>query len=290
MADPDDERPASDLPQDLIKERETFVRSFLKKGVEYTELLIDENQELRRELLALKSDNTRLRSHLASDDAIRDLVKTIEKLESERRELLAGLSELERTEKEHEGRQAEIEQEVNDLANLYIANFQLHAGLSPRRVVRHLCDMMGQFVGADAFAIYLVDEGAKQIVLAASENLTAPPQTIDVGAGPIGEACMTGIRRVREERLHEGSLDDPVAILPIVVEGRAVGAIAIARLLEQKREWVSVDHELFELVHAQAGVALIASNLYATQSAPGQALRGFVDKLNKTGEREDANG
>ena len=166
----DDERPASDLPQDLIKEREAFVRSFLKKGVEYTELLIDENQELRRELLQIKSDNTRLRSHLASDDAIRDLVKTIEKLEGERRELLAGLSELERTEKEHEGRQAEIEQEVNDLANLYIANFQLHASLSPRRVIRHLCDMMGQFVGADGFAIYLIDEEAKQIVLAASEQ------------------------------------------------------------------------------------------------------------------------
>ncbi len=265
------------------------MRSFLKKGVEYTELLIDENQELRRELLQIKSDNTRLRSHLASDDAIRDLVKTIEKLESERRELLAGLSELERTEKEHEGRQAEIEQEVNDLANLYIANFQLHASLSPRRVVRHLCDMMGQFVGADGFAIYLVDEDAKQIVLAATESLDDVPERMDVGSGPIGEACLTGIRQVRNDRLNEGSLDDPVAVLPISVDGRAVGAIAIARLLEQKREWASVDHELFELVHAQAGVALIAANLYASQSGPSAALQGFVEKL-KSREREDANG
>lgn len=289
MAQQDDERPASDLPQDLIKERETFVRSFLKKGVEYTELLMDENQELRRELLQLKSDNTRLRSHLASDDAIRDLVKTIEKLESERRELLAGLSELERTEKEHEGRQAEIEQEVNDLANLYIANFQLHASLSPRRVIRHLCDMMGQFVGADAFAIYLVDQDAKQIVLVASENMNDAPTTMDVGSGPVGEGCLTGIRRVRQDRLQEGSLEDPVAILPIAVEGRAIGAIAITRLLEQKREWVGVDHELFELVHAQAGVALIASNLYASQVGPVEALQGFVEKL-KSREREDANG
>ena len=66
-------------------------------------------------------------------------------------------------------------------------------------------------------------------------------------------------------------------------------AIAIIRLLEQKHAWVGVDHELFELVHAQAGVALIAANLYASQKSPSEALRGFVEKL-KSREREDANG
>ena len=48
------ERPASDKPLDLIKERDAFVRSFLKKGVEYTEQLLRENHQLRRELEQLQ--------------------------------------------------------------------------------------------------------------------------------------------------------------------------------------------------------------------------------------------
>jgi hypothetical protein len=45
-----DKSRGSDLPVNLLKEREAFVRSFLRKGVEYTELLLRENQDIRREL------------------------------------------------------------------------------------------------------------------------------------------------------------------------------------------------------------------------------------------------
>ena len=77
MSDPDSNR-ASDLPMDLIKERESFVRSFLKKGVEYTEHLLQENAQLRDDLSRIQDDNTRLRAQIASDDAIRDLLRTVE--------------------------------------------------------------------------------------------------------------------------------------------------------------------------------------------------------------------
>ncbi len=281
MADEERRKTASDLPLDLIREREQFVRSFLKKGVEYTELLLQENRELHDEVMRLRDENARLRSHVASDDAIRDLLTTIEKLESERRSLLERSDELERTRREHVGRQAEIEQEINDLANLYIASYQLHASLSVRRVVRHLCDMAGQLIGAEAFAVYLVDDAAKKVVPVAHEGLgeDGAPPSLELGEGPIGEACLTGIRRVREDSLHRGTLDDPVAILPILVDARPVGAVVILRLLEQKQGWANVDRELFQLLSAQAGSALIAANLYADQAGPAQALAGLAEKL-----------
>jgi hypothetical protein len=109
---------ASDAPLDLVKERETFVRSFLKKGVEYTEALLRENLEIREELLSLRTENTRLRAQVASDDAIRDLLRTVDRLEQERNALLERSHQLEESRRRHEGRAAEIEQEVNDLANL----------------------------------------------------------------------------------------------------------------------------------------------------------------------------
>lgn len=278
----DDERHAraSDVPMDLVKERDAFVRSFLKKGVEYTELLLRENRELREELEQMRGENARLRSHIASDDAIRDLLRTVERLEADRRGLLERSKSLERTEHEYETRQAQIEQEMNDLANLYVASFQLHGSLSVRRVVRHLQDMMGQLVGAYAFVIYLIDDEARQAVPIAHEMIDpSEVRAFDLGEGPVGEACMTGLRRVREHDLQRADRSDPVAIIPLMADGKPVGVVEIITALEQKQAWVSVDHELFELLAAHAGAALIAANLYDSAEGPIRALRGLTQKL-----------
>lgn len=280
----DDERRGSDLPLDLAKERESFVRSFLKKGVEYTELLLHENGQLRDELQVTLEDNARLRAQVASDDAIRDLLRTVERLESERESLLERSTLLERVEREHAGRQAAIEQEINDLANLYIANFQLHASFSPRRVVRHLCDLMGQLVGTHGFVIYLVDAAGKRANPIAYEGLTdAEVKPIDVGVGAVGEACLTGIRRVRSGELTGASREEPLAVVPLLADGRPVGVIEIVTVLPHKKEWASVDHELFELVAEQAGAALVAANSYDPNEGPLRALAGFPEKLLKMG-------
>ncbi len=273
-------RRASDVPMDLLKEREAFVRSFLKKGVEYTELLLRENRELREELDEVRNENARLRSQVASDDAIRDLLRTVERLEAERRALLDRSKQLERFEAEHEHRQAQIEQEMNDLANLYVASFQLHASLSVRRVVRHLQDMVGQLVGADAFVIYVIDDAAGRIVPIAHEHVEpSEVRALELGEGPVGEACMTGLRRLRELDVHRIDRSDPVAVIPLLADGKPVGAVEIVRLLEQKNGWASVDHELFELLAAHAGAALIAANLYEQAGGPLGALRHLTSKL-----------
>ncbi|MEM6958112.1 MAG: GAF domain-containing protein [Myxococcota bacterium] len=276
--DDDGEHRASDVPLDLAKEREAFVRSFLKKGVEYTELLLKENTELREELESAMRANARLRAQVASDDAIRDLLRTVERLETERSELLDRSTKLERVEAEVTLRQQTIEQDLNNLANLYIATFQLHASLSPRRVVRHLRDMMGQLVGAYGFVIYLIDEASRKAVPVAFEGLEeAEVASVALGSGPVGEACLTGLRFVKESELHDGS-DEPRALIPMMVDGRAIGVVEVRTVLEQKTEWVSLDHELFELVGAQAGVAMIAANLYDSAAGPVSALQGFVEK------------
>lgn len=282
MSDPDSNR-ASDLPMDLIKERESFVRSFLKKGVEYTEHLLQENAQLREDISRIQDDNARLRAQIASDDAIRDLLRTVEKLEHERKALLAHSSELEESRIAHQGRHDEIEQEVNDLANLYIASYQLGASLSLRRVVRHLRDMCGQLVGAHGFVIYVLDEGTRVAYPIAHEQLDeASIVPVPVGVGPVGEACLTGIPRVREDgaaHFIQGTHEDPVAVIPLISDGKPVGAISVITLLEQKSQWMNVDRELFQLLGAQAGTALIAANLYAASAGPIQALAGVRQKL-----------
>ncbi|HJK91314.1 MAG: hypothetical protein CMN31_10890 [Sandaracinus sp.] len=266
---------------DLVKEREAFVRSFLRKGVEYTEALLEESRELRSEIADLRAENARLRAQIASDDAIKDLLKTIERLEKERGNLLERSEQLEQTEQERRDRQAAVEQEINDLANLYVANFQLHASFSPRRVIRHLSDMAGQLVGAAQYVVYLVDAEGKRAYPVASDGLDeAEVQPVEVGdASPVGEACLTGIARVREADLEKATREDPAAVIPVMADGKAVGVVEVITLLEQKEGWANVDHELFQLLGSQAGVALIAANLYDAEAGPLAALRGIEEKL-----------
>lgn len=271
----------SDLPVDLAKEREAFVRSFFKRGVELTESLIDENNELRERLAEVESENAMLRSQIASDDAIRDLLRTIEKLEAERATLLERSESLEATRQSFLGRQEEIEQEVNDLANLYIASHQLHNTLSVRRVVRHLRDLSGQLVGALGFVIY-IREGDRIEPLAWEGLETDEVPPVNLGEGALGDVFVTGLPRIREAiagQGGQGSFDDPVAIIPFSVQETVVGALSIITMLEQKTHWESVDRELLKLMGAQAGVALVAANLFAGVEGPLEALEGLKEKL-----------
>ncbi|HEY8430450.1 MAG TPA: GAF domain-containing protein [Sandaracinaceae bacterium] len=281
-SDERDER-TSDRPVDLTRERESFVRTFLKKGVELTEGLLEENKSMRAELAEAQREIARLRAQVASDDAIRDLLRKIESLEAERNELLARSTALEDATRRTEHRAVEVEQELHDLANLYIASSHLHSTMSVRGVVRHLKELLQQLVGAEKFAIYLLDpEGriARPIAFDGYERDALAP--VRPGEGAIGEVLMTGVARVHDAVSHGGGLDDPIAVIPLMVRDKAVGAIAIVSLFTQKEVWAAVDRELFNLLGSHAATALIAANLYADAPGPLEALGGVDDRLNQS--------
>jgi GAF domain-containing protein len=54
----------------------------------------------------------------------------------------------------------------------------------------------------------------------------------------------------------------PSACVPLVVDGRTVGVLALFRLLAHKSGFEEVDYALLELLSQQAGVALVST--YAT--------------------------
>lgn len=274
-------RRASEVPVDLRKEREVFVRTFLRKGVELTESLLEENRQLTTELGRVRGDNARLRKQVASDDAIRDLIRTIDGLEREKLDLLNRSSELEQVTRRHEGRHAEIEQELNDLANLYVASVQLHAALTPRRVVRHIKELLAQLIGAERFVIYVIDPGERRARPVGSEGVAASSLgPIDMASGLVGEVMTTGLTWVSQEApLSRGSLETPIAVIPLRVEEKSVGAIAILSLLTQKRSWAPVDHELFKLLGDQAGIALAGANLFSKARGALDALAGLAETL-----------
>ncbi len=282
MADDDRAHRTSDVPADLKEEREAFVRQFLRRGFELTEDVLSENRELRAQMQKMQEDNVRLRAALASNDAIKDLIKKIDVLEVERQSLVSQSTTLAESSRRSEERTSEVEQELHDLANLYIASSHLHATLSVRGVVRHMRELLQQLLGAEKYAIFVLREPDRATVLV-SEGID-PATIVVVGEGPIGSAIATGRSRVVDGPPQPpGTLESPLAVVPLRVRERVLGAIVVASVFEQKERWAAVDHELLDLMGAQAGIALIAARLFAGVSDARALLPGIDALLVPTG-------
>lgn len=264
-------------PEDLKKERDAFIQQFFRKGAQLTEELLRENERLRDKITELDAENGKLRAHLASDSAIRDLLRKIEELEQEKRDLVTQSVRMVAASDRFNSRYSEAEGELANLANLYVALSQLHSVRSIRLVLRNLKELLAQFLGAGAFAVYLVED--TELVAIASEGV--PVSQIDrlpVTHGVIGEAFSKGEIFFDDTRdVSKGSIEAPVAVIPLDFDGRTVGVIAIFGTLPQKTEFVNVDTELFKLLGAQAAPALINARLFTDAGRKVPGVQAFLD-------------
>jgi hypothetical protein len=262
----------TDTPADLRVSREDFLRSFLQKGVQLAEDLVRENHSLLERVVKLEAENLHLRSRLASDDARGELLRDIDELRQERTSLLTRSDELERESRQLEGRYIQAEREIDDLASLYVASSQLSRASTPKVALRQILELLEQLVGAESVVLYVVQSSTRRLLPVASLGLgSARLEPLPLDEHPIGEACLTGVTRFRSE-LGDGSVDDPVAVVPLNLEQRGIAAVAILRLLPQKRAWASVDEGLFRLLSEHGARALLVAKLYGEHHEPEQAL------------------
>src|SRR4051812_4394013 len=242
--------PSDRPPEDLKKERDAFIQQFFRKGAQFTEELLKENERLRERISDLERENGKLRAHLASDEAIRDLLRKIEDLEREKQDLLGRSARAEAVRANYSHMYEEVEGELANFANLYVATAQLHSARSVRGVLRALKELLAQLLGAAAFAVYFVSDDGEELIAIASEGVTAADVArVSAKKGPIGRSFTTGEVAYDVARdVSKGSLEDPVAIVPLQIDGRVHGAIVIFGTLTQKTEFVNIDRELFKLL------------------------------------------
>lgn len=165
-----------------------------------------------------------------------------------------------------------LERKLDELATLYFAARQLHSTLSLEEVGKQLSDVVGQFIGADKFVVYVVANGGT--VAKACAWLNIPESDlgpVSLATGPLGEVIRTGDRRV-PETFHHGTIDEPMAVLPLLAEGKPIGAVSIVAMLGHKTGWTDVDMELMRLLETHAGPALIAASLFQRVESPATAL------------------
>jgi hypothetical protein len=270
--------PSDPPPDDLRTRREEFVKNFLSKGAQLTEELIREREETRHVVTVLEEENARLRAQLASDEAIRDLLRKIEDLEKEKDQIIRQFREVEDAKSRYAATTVEIESELANLANLYVASYQLHSSFSPRGVMRHVTELLAQLVGAEAFAVYLIDDAGKELFPVATEGVAEGELlSIPVGQGVIGKVFATGEQRVVPSDPRKGTRESPAVCFPLRLGEKITGVIAVFHTLQQKASFIQVDYELFKLLGAQAMFALVAARLYTEGGGEVPPLSSFRD-------------
>jgi len=250
----------------------------------FTEELLRENERLRFRIAGLTrgaAGGAGGGTGEAGDD-VAELRARVAALTRERDDLLGRFEQVEAMNRNFAERYEEIEAQNNQLANLYVASYQLHATLTFSEVIDTVKEILINLVGADAFALFWV-EGTKGLLRTeATEGLSRSlPPEVRFKGGPLAGAAERGESYYADPLPPPGRIDParPIACIPLRIDDRIIGVVAIYRLLAQKARFTPIDFELFTLLAGHAATALFSSKLYQQSEQKLSSLQGFLDML-----------
>ncbi|HEY6872597.1 MAG TPA: GAF domain-containing protein [Geobacteraceae bacterium] len=261
---------------------EEFLQVF-KKGAEFTQELMKENERLRYRIVELEESQRSVLRDVEDTDENRRLIQRIEELEREKEEILARIRHVEQENQDFAARYVEIEQENNNLANLYIASYQLHSTLDFKEVLQIITEIIINLIGAEEFAIMLLDEKTNELQAVATEGVSREDiPSVKFGSGIIGQVAKTGESHFAEDVSAEtGDQSKPVVCIPLQIKEHVIGALVIYKLLIQKTKFADVDYELFTLLAGHAATAIFSSRLYSDSERKLSTIQGFLDLLTR---------
>jgi nitrate/nitrite-specific signal transduction histidine kinase len=260
---------------------EDFLALF-KKGAEFTRELLQENERLRGQLMSISDRQQSAARNPADWDKLRsELVDRIASLEEECTSVRERLDQVELENSQFAQRYVEVEEENNNLANLYVSSYQLHSTLDLDEVVKIIMEIVINLIGAEVFAIYLIEGEDSQLTAVASEGREVSDfPTAILGEGALGKAAAAAESTCWDDARSD-DLSQPIVCVPLVVQGRPIGAISVYSLLSQKDGFSALDHELFNMLGGHAATALFAAKLYSQSERKLNTIQGFIDLLTK---------
>lgn len=270
--------------------RGSKIFSLFDQGKKFTEELLKENERLRylNAELARQRETLQTSAEAASVAHMQDKIRVLEednsrlRREIEREKTLAA--QIEEENREFANRYVQIERQNTNLINMYVASYQLHSTLDFKAVVVIARDIVINMLGAEVFAIYLVDEKSNQLALVIDEDM--PPECR--GNLEIDEAMqriLQGPVRSEPNGNPSGSPrgDAPIVLIPLQLDDRPVGLISIYKLLVQKQGLQNVDFELIELLGKHAATAIYSAQLHARSERKRATLEGVVELIRTAG-------
>jgi len=261
---------------------EEFLQVF-KKGAEFTQDLLRENERLRYRVLELEKSQQPGGEVPAPALEVKKLAERIAELEREKQEILNRIRQVEDENQDFAARYLEIEDENNNLANLYIASYQLHSTLDFREVLQIITEIIINLIGAEEFAILLLDEKSDDLQAVATEGVERDEiPHVRLGKGVIGQVAGSGESYfVADVEGYTRDFSHPMVCIPLKIKDHVIGVLAIYKLLMQKKEFAPVDYELFTLLAGHAATAIFSSRLYSDSERKLSTIQGFIDLLTK---------
>ncbi len=264
------------------KRMEEFLQVF-KKGAEFTQEILKENERLRFQVLQLQETQKAGGETVSGDQETKKLRQRVDQLEQEKQEILGRIKQVEAENLDFANRYVEVEAENNNLANLYIASYQLHSTLDFREVLQIITEICINLIGAEEFALMLLDEKTNKLQTVASEGVEKEEMpVIGLGEGIIGQMAKTGENYFIDDlEGYQRDFTHPIVCIPLKIKEHVIGVIVLYKLLEQKSRFAEVDYELFTLLAGHAATAIFSSKLYSESERKLSTIQGFIDLMTK---------
>jgi regulator of replication initiation timing len=220
-------------------------RSFTEKVTsdmrEYVQSLLDENRRLSTTVAELEAERDR------SLEAQTVLIERLSHIEEESRAFAA--------------RYVEVEQQNTNLANLYVASYQLHGTLDRERVLAAIKEIVINLIGSEELAVWELDRDYDGLVLIDSFGIDASRWAALPLDSPniVSKVAASGETYVAGPSTHYDK--NLIACIPLKLDEKVIGVIGIFSLLPQKNGLEAVDFELFDLLATHGATALQCTRL-----------------------------
>jgi len=275
----------ADKDREDLLQRPDEVLGFMGKSIDFIKELMEENERLRYRAAQLGEENRELLKGDASSQQADLIRRQINELESQRSRLLEVYQKVEEANKAYATRYVDIEDENNNLANLYVCSFQLHSTLDFNEVTQIIMEIIINLIGAEDFGVFLIDEKTNSLRAVAMEGARKEgSRSIPLGEGIIGKTVAGGENYFdptmnTEQAIRPRDINDPLVCIPLVIQERVIGVIALYKLLPQKDQFANVDYELFTLLAGHAATAIFSAKLYSEAQRKLHTIKGFMELL-----------
>lgn len=233
-----------------MSDARSYISQARDEQQQYANTLLRENENLRAIAAMLESDVRR------AEDQHRTAAEELQRLRDKFEQIA---DENQRFADQHQY----IEQQSSNLANLYVASYQLHTSVDRASVISAIQEIVINLIGSEELAIYELNDD-DEFQLTGSFGL----ELDRINSFIAGEYAV--------EKIGEGHIfPDPderkplTAYVPLRIGERVIGAILVFRLLDHKPELQPVDHELFDLLAVHASTALYCARLHARTVVAG---------------------
>ncbi len=232
----------------------SFVDRVREDASRYLQELLTENERLRNAIADLEADQRRLSE---SKDALQ---RALDFEHSERVVVDERLQIVERENESYLAQFVTVQEEIGDLANLYIAASRLAGTVDRTKVLAAIEEIVINIVGSEELAIFEMDgKTLKPRVRRSARRRASSSACNRAACWATVVASAEAVRALGDELREQIAGMTVNACVPLALDGKVTGAIVVFKLLQQKARLTESDAELLSLLGSHGAMALYAS-------------------------------